>query len=252
MPIFALIHIFNSPAATNNREAIRPRYLTPLDLRVLIPSFTIGYFLLCFLFAYPFSSGEVHQWSGAIWQGFPQYVVFAQYLLIKLFSRFSSRASRQADIRFFRDEYQALSKVYDFAFNVAAATQLFTLAILGGVKISPGLFPPWAAESLTFDNVLNPGPFYGSQPMKSMAGAMQTWFLYDQYTGSAAALVWGSYLYLGTRKTVVTWRDRMWLGWDLLRWCSVAGAGGALVRLLQRRDEAVLLDDEVGEDKKSY
>ena len=38
----------------------------------------------------------------------------------------------------------------------------------------------------------------------------------------------------------------MWLTWDISRWCAVAGAGGALVRLLQRRDEAVLLnaDDE--------
>jgi hypothetical protein len=58
----------------SHKEAIRPRYLDPLDLKVVIPAFGIGYFLLCFLFAYPFSSGVVRQWCGAIWQGFPQFV----------------------------------------------------------------------------------------------------------------------------------------------------------------------------------
>jgi hypothetical protein len=250
MPTFALIHIFTSPAATNNKEAIRPRYLAPLDLKAIIPSFSIGYFLLCFLFAYPFSSDVVRQWCGAFWQGFPHFVVLVQFLLIKLFS-FSSPSSQQPEARSPRVDYQALLKVYSFAFNIAAATQLFTLAVLGGVKFFPGLFPDWATETLTFNNVFNPGPFYGFQPLKSMSSAMQTWFLYDQYTGSAAALIWGSYIYLGSRKTEVTWRDRAWLGWDISRWFVVAGAGGALVRLLQRRDEVLLLDGEADKGKKT-
>jgi hypothetical protein len=80
---------------------------------------------------------------------------------------------------------------------------------------------------------------------------MQTWFLCDQYTGSAAALTWGSYIYLGSRKTEVTWRDCAWLGWDVSRWFIVAGAGGDLVRLLQRRDEVLLLDGEADKGKKT-
>ena len=249
MPIFALIHIFTSTAATNNREAIRPRYLDPLDPKVVIPAFGIGYFLLCFLFAYPFSSGVVRQWCGAIWQGFPEFVVLVQYLLMKLFS-LSSPASKAAKARSLHDDNKALSKVYNFSFNIAAATQLFTLGVLFGVKFFPTIFPQWASETLTFNNVFNPGPFYGSQPMKSMASAMQTWFLYDQISGSAATLIWGSYLYLGSRKMEVTWRDRMWLVCDLARWSAVAGAGGALVRLLQHRDETVLLDSEAEQKKK--
>jgi len=250
MPIFALVHIFISTAATNNKEAIRPRYLAPLDLRVIIPSFGIGYFLLCFLFAYPFSSGVVRQWCGAFWQGFPQFVVFIQYILIKLLLS-ASPSSKSAKARSLYDDNKALSKVYNFSFNIAAATQLFTFAVLFGVKLFPSLFPHWAPETLTFNNVFNPGPFYGSRPMKSMASAMQTWFLYDQISGSAAALLWGSYLYFGSKTTGVTWRDRAWLAWDLSRWCAVAGAGGALVQLLQRRDEALLLnsDDEGRKDQ---
>jgi hypothetical protein len=145
MPILALIHISTSPPATSNREAIRPRYLSPLDLKVVIPSFTIGYFLLCFLFAYPFSSGVVRQWYGAFWQGFPHFVVIVQFCLIKLFS-FSLPSSQQPEARSQRGDYQALLKVYNFAFNIAAATQLFALAVLGGVKFFPGLFPDWATR----------------------------------------------------------------------------------------------------------
>jgi hypothetical protein len=250
MPIYALVHIFTSSAATTNREAIRPRYFALLNLKVIIPAFGIGYFLLSFLFAYPFSSSVVRQWCGAIWQGFPQYVVLVQVLLVKLFSS-SSPPARPTGTRSPRDDYQALSKVYSFAFNIAAATQLFTFAVLGGVKFFPSLFPQWAIATLTFNNVFNPGPFYGSQPMHSMALAMQTFFLYDQYAGSAAALIWGSYLYLVSRKNEVAWRDRAWLGWDISRWFIVAGAGGALVRLLQRRDAALLLDAEAVEGKKT-
>jgi len=250
MPIYALVHIFTSSAATKSREAIRPRYLAPLDLKVIIPTFGIGYFLLSFLFAYPFSSGVVRQWCGAIWQGFPQYVVLVQVLLVKLFSS-SSPPAQPTGTRSPRDDYRALSRVYSFAFNVAAATQLFTFATLGGVKFFPSLFPRWATETLTFNNVFNPGPFYGSQPMTSMSSAMQTFFLYDQYAGSAAALIWVSYLYLGSMKREVAWRDCAWLGWDISRWFIVAGAGGALVRLLQRRDAALLLDAEAVEGKKT-
>jgi hypothetical protein len=248
MPIFSLIHIFGSPVASNNTEAIRPRYCAPLDLKVIVPSFSIGYFLLSFLFAYPFSSGVVRQWCGAIWQAFPHLVVLVQFLLIKL--RSFSSPLQQSGTRSLRSDYKALSRVYGFAFNIAAATQIFTFGVLGGVKFFPGLFPDWATKTLTFNNVFNPGPFYGSQPMKSMSAAMQTWFLYDQYTGSAASLIWGAYLYLDSRKTELTWKDRGWLAWDILRWCSIAGAGGALVQFLRRRDEAVLLEDEVGGGKK--
>jgi hypothetical protein len=42
----------------------------------------------------------------------------------------------------------------------------------------------------------------------------------------------------------------MWLLFDLARWSAVAGAGGALVRLLQHRDETVLLDTEAEQKKK--
>ena len=250
MPIYALVHIFTSSAATKSREAIRPRFLAPLDLKVIIPAFGIGYFLLSFLFTYPFSSGVVRQWCGAIWQGFPQYVVLVQVLLVKLFSS-SSPPAQPTGTRSPRDDYQALSGVYSFAFNVAATTQLFTFAALGGVKFFPSLFPRWATETLTFNNVFNPGPFYVSQPMTSMSSAMQTFFLYDQYAGSAAALIWGSYLYLGSMKREVAWRDFAWLGWDISGWFIVAGAGGALVRLLQRRDAALLLDAEAVEGKKT-
>jgi hypothetical protein len=87
--------------------------------------------------------------------------------------------------------------------------------------------------------------------MTFMASAMRTWFLYDQYTGSAAALIWGVYIYFGSKASEITWKDRAWLGLDICRWSNFAGSGGALVRLLQRRDKAVLLDSEVEEDKQA-
>lgn len=92
MPIYALIHIFTSSAATNDKEAIRPCYPAPLNLKVIIPAFSIECFLVSFLFANLFSSDVVRQWCGAIWQGFPQHVVLVQVLLVKLVSSSSPAA----------------------------------------------------------------------------------------------------------------------------------------------------------------
>jgi hypothetical protein len=69
---------------------MRPQYLAPLNLKVIVPAFSLGYFLFSFLCAYACSSGVLHQWFGVLWQGFPHYVVFLQYLLVKLFSQFSA------------------------------------------------------------------------------------------------------------------------------------------------------------------
>lgn len=249
MPIYCCLHLFTSPAARNDRDAIRPRKLSPLDLKAIIPAFGLGYGVISLLFAYPFTSGNLRQWLCAVWQGFPHFVVGFQYLSVALCEKLSSSSSRQLGSRNFVQDRQALSKFYNFAFNVAASTQMLTFTILGAVKVCPQLFPHRAVETLSFTKVFIPGPFYSEQPMESIGTAAHSFYLYDQYSGSAAALIWATSLYIGSKKASLSWQSYVSLGWDVFRWSLIAGPGGALVRLLQHRDETVLSDGGVDEHK---
>ncbi|ORY70471.1 uncharacterized protein BCR38DRAFT_481605 [Pseudomassariella vexata] len=237
MPLYCGLHLLSSPVALNNPQAVRPLYLAPLYSKAIIPAFGLGYGLLTFLFAYPFESGNTRQWFCAIWQGFPTYVVGTQYLLAALTS---SPRIRKPKNRHERHCIEALSQAYNFAFNVGAATQLFTLAVIGLAKISPSVLPH-IFRNLSFRNVFKPGPFFSMQPMISMAAEMHSFLLYDQYCGSVAAIIWSSTLYISAHRTSLTkWKDYARLGGNILRWSAIGGPGGAMVRLLQQRDEKVL------------
>jgi hypothetical protein len=76
--------------------------------------------------------------------------------------------------------------------------------------------------------------------LKSMATAMHDFFRWDQYVGSMSALIWGVSLDVNNREYELTMSDWLQLGVDILRWSALAGPGGALMRLMQRRDRIIL------------
>ncbi|KAJ9143351.1 hypothetical protein NKR23_g6516 [Pleurostoma richardsiae] len=141
MPVYCCFHLLTSPAATSDVEAIRPRSVMPLNLRAVVPPFSLGYGLLSFLFAYPFSSRSLRQWLCAIWQGFPHYVVGMQYLVSRfLRSRESEPLPSSAALPETRHrDSKALSRVYGFAFGVAAvrsSAPLLSSPQLGSARAS--------------------------------------------------------------------------------------------------------------------
>jgi len=238
MPIYACLHLFTSPAATADTAAIRPRSLAPVGLDAVVPAFGIGYLIPSCLFAYPFASGALRQWLVVLWQGFPHNVVGWQYL----FSRMPTGRSYSAppEARSWSRDYRALSDVYDFAFRVGAAAQILVYAILAAAYLIPSVFPVALADTLTFGDVFVPGHFHSHRKMDSLGSAMHTMFLYDQYAGSVAALIWAVTLYVTSTGKPVTAR----LTWDVVRWSLLAGPAGALVRVIQLRDRVLLVDDK--------
>jgi len=280
MPTYACLHLFTSSAAASTAAAIRPRSLAPIDLEAMVPAFGLGYFALSCLYAFPFPSGTLHQWLGAVWQGFPLHVVGWQHLFSKLLPRHSYSAPPAA--RSWSRDYRALSDAYDFAFNVGAVAQLSVYGVLAAVRLAPSLFSRALADTLTLTDVFVPGPFHSYRKMDSMGCAMHTMFLYDQYAGSAAALIcqflvslsasfrepvsvagavclWASQLHdrantdscsVGAVSLFVTSKQQSLttgaaarLAWDIFRWVLLAGPAGALVRVVQLRDRTLLMDD---------
>jgi len=241
MPLYCTAHLCISlTAVTNTRqpfpqttkprqalaEAILPRNPASLTLDVLIPAFSLGYFVPSLLMSWPVSSSTLHQWLGAVWQGFPLLVVLFQHLFLR-FTRPSSE--HPAEI---------LSRAYNWTFNVAITTQFFAYAVILLAKIYPKLFPDAISAAFTFTSVFMPGPFHSTTPMVSMATAAHNMFKWDQYVGSTAALLWGITLEAASRDMgPASW---VLLGWEVLRWTALAGPAGAVVKLLQRRDREIL------------
>ncbi|GAB1315304.1 hypothetical protein MFIFM68171_05514 [Madurella fahalii] len=240
MPIYGAVQLFISPTFVSSGKALAtavvPQNASHFDLGVLVPAFFVGYFLPTLLMSLPLSPA-VHQWLGATWQGFPLYVVACQHLFARLVN-----VAPQSNA-------EVLSRAYNWAFNIAAVTQLCTYALILAVKTAPGLFPSWAQAAFSFSSVFRPGRFYSTEPLPSLATAMHDFFKWDQYVGSVAAITWGIALYLTSRKSNLSWRAWATLSWNILWWSVLAGPAGALMRLLQRRDEAIVSTREKNDVK---
>ncbi|XMA12749.1 hypothetical protein WAI453_005540 [Rhynchosporium graminicola] len=99
--------------------------------------------------------------------------------------------------------------------------------------------------ALTFQNVFIPPPFWSREPMANMAVGNQTFFQYDQYVGSTAAIVWATTLWIKARKQNMTLNNWLWLAGEIFGISIVAGPGAAWVSLIWNRDELILNDDEL-------
>ena len=252
MPLYGIIHLLTSPTAAKVgpqlAKSIHVRNLPFID--ALVPSTIVGYILPTVLMALPIFSSTLHQWLGGFWQGFPVWVNLLQHIISYVRSKVqgneavvtNGRIPNRADSI---HEMEVLYKSYVFAFGVAATTHITTFGIL----ITRRLFPSLLPSSLNIRDVFIPPPFYSREPMRDMATAIQNFFQYDQYVGSTAALAWAAALHCNCRKSPMTPNDWLWLFGEICGVGLVAGPAGALVSLLWNRDERVLDDEALYEEK---
>ncbi|KAF7561784.1 hypothetical protein G7046_g2333 [Stylonectria norvegica] len=241
-PVFFVVHLIYS-SRLPLLETVHLR--DPTKLQVVGPAFTFGYFLLTCFLVYPFSLSQVHQWSNAIWQVFPLHVVAWQLLFSSVIKRLSIGA--RLDVPKTQIDRSALNHAYGFAWNVAVTTQLCTYAVLLASWIVPGLFPAGVARALTVDKVFIPGSPYSHAPMASAAAAMHEFFKYDLYTGFAGALVWGVHLLSQVRPVLASSRAKREFAKGIIQSVFFAGPGGALVAIMQHRDETALTEEAKAE-----
>lgn len=119
-----------------------------------------------------------------------------------------------------------------------------------GKSISGGIFTTGSGGADLYQCCCS-GPFYSCQPMVLQADAMHSFFLYDQICGLGALLIWSVALLIGVKGTTVGFGDVAGLVRDSCKWILVAGPAGAAVRILQRREEAALGEENSEGSKKS-
>ncbi|KAH7165291.1 hypothetical protein EDB81DRAFT_249573 [Dactylonectria macrodidyma] len=233
VPVFFILHLVVS-SRSSLTDTVRLR--DPTSLHTVAPAFTLGYFVPSFLLAYPFAHAGVRQWANVVWQAFPLHVVLCQAVFTAVVKRTS--LGQDAFTSPVQLDRRALSRAYGFAWNVAVTGQLCTYAVLFTASIDPGLFPAGVARTLSFAEVFFPGLPHSSAPMTSPAAVVHDFFRYDLYVGSAAALVWAVYLLSQVRPSGAEERANLTRG--VVMSLCLSGPGGALVALLQHRDETVL------------
>ncbi len=82
--------------------------------------------------------------------------------------------------------------------------------------------------------------------MKDMVQGALTVLQYDQYVGSAAAIVWAAALHYMSRGRSVTIQEWLWLAFKILGFSLMAGPGGAFIIMMLERDERLLQDGTQG------
>lgn len=248
MPLYGIFHLLTSRTAgrvdRTLAQAIRVPDLTALKTLPWSP--TIDYIIPTILMAIPLQSNTTHQWLGGFWQIFPVWVTFLQYVFrffyvkprVKRESKESNKNLKGAITR--THQQYVLHNAYLFSFLTSAVCHLGTLAIVGARWLTPVLFSPLAQDTLSFREVFIPPPFYLCAEMKSMAAGINNFFQYDQYIGSAAAIVWAVALNINSRKCPLSCRGWVELAIEIVGSSIVAGPGGALVALMWHRDERLL------------
>lgn len=245
-PLYYVVHLLLTSKASWSQSVHVRDYLS---LHTVVPSILLGYIVPCIFMAYPFSNYNVRQWSNAVWSMAPFYIFILQIVFTGLLKRLSVG----------QDAYKpkvvldkaALRHAYGFAWNIAVVSQMTTYAVLIAASVLPGIFPNGLARSFTVSKVFAPGaPPHSYEPMSSAAVAMHNFLIYDFATGSVAGLVWGLQQLLEVKPELKVGEERANLARGVVKSVLLSGPGGALIALMQHRDESVLSAEAKAEKTK--
>lgn len=261
MPLYAMIHLTTSPAAEDVGPALLEAVPTSnsLELSVLPQALVVGYVIPAVLMSVPLFTNSVHQWFGGLWQGSPLWSMLLQKLLasrlrrqlqlpdIRNRGKISQSGSKESPTRYpqspvclAKDEKGLLAKAYLFAFIWCVLSQIIPLVLITAVRLRPSAFPSHLYEAWTVVKVFAPPPFWSTKKMESMATGMHDFFLYDQYVGSTAAIVWSTALYVNSRETPMKMKSWAKLAFVITALSVSAGPAGAVVWLMWERDRFLL------------
>lgn len=256
MPLYGMVHLLTSPAA----EEVGPVLLEatsivkPLEVSTMPLAFMLGYIVPAILMSIPVFPNWLHQWFGGLWQGSPIWSMAIQILLAsRLEKRRRARSISQPNSKepFARGsqspmpwmrlkEKDLLARTYLFAFVWCVISQIIPLALIVAVHLYPSAFPSSLQEAWTFFNVFVPPPFWSTEKMVSMASGMHDFFLYDQYVGSTAAIIWSSTLYVNSRENRMLIKSWVKLAFVITALSLLTGPVGAVVWLMWERDQKLL------------
>lgn len=235
-PLFFITHLLWTSKSTLS-QLTRLRDHIPLQTVTL--AFYLGYFVPSIFLAYPFSQHSIRQWCNIVWQPFPVYVVLLQNVYTNIIKRTS--VGQDAWTSKVQLDRKALSHAYGFAWNVAVAGQMCTYAALVAANIFPNWFPAGVAKALTLQRVFVPAAPHTNERFTDAAAVMHNFFLYDFYIGAAAAIIWAVYQLSQAKPEAFSSREEranLWRG--IITSVLLSGPGGAVIALMQHRDETVL------------
>jgi hypothetical protein len=231
-PLYYAIHLFwTSKASWAERVHVRDY----LSLHTVVPSVLLGYIVPVIFMVYPFSNYNVRQWSNAVWSMAPFYIFALQIVFTGLLKRLS--VGQDANKSKVVLDKAALRHAYSFAWNIAVVSQITTYIVL----LTSSFLPKNLASALTASKVFVPDAApHSYTPMSSAAAATHNFLIYDFATGSLAGLVWAVYQLLEVKPELKVGEERMGLVRGVVRSLLLSGPGGALVAVMQHRDESVL------------
>ncbi|KAI1376863.1 hypothetical protein F4677DRAFT_76611 [Hypoxylon crocopeplum] len=262
MPLYGMIHMTTSPAAEDVGpvllEAVATTSLS--ELSTLPQAFILGYVVPAVLMSVPLFSNPLHQWFGGLWQGSPIFTMLLQKLLAIRQAKYrrphgirNGRKAPQSGIKqpparssqspvslAIAQEKELLARAYLFAFVWCIISQIGPLMLIAAVHVRPSAFPSRLQEAWTVFNVFVPPPFWSTEKMESMGTGMHDFFLYDQYVGSTAAVIWSVALYVNLRETPMLARSWAKLAFVVAALSVFTGPAGAVVWLVWERDQLLL------------
>ncbi|KAE9378556.1 hypothetical protein N431DRAFT_302783, partial [Stipitochalara longipes BDJ] len=234
MPLFCLTHLLASRTAMRlDGMAFRIGNLVVLD--TLPTVLLIGYFVPALLYAIPLPQEltALHQWFGGLWQGFPLYITLVQ-LIIRVWYHSISVPDTQPSAATKDFEINSLRKAYYFALSSCVVTHTPSY-IIGLVNmLSPTLNKFIGLKDVSVSAVFAPQPFYLFNPV-NMADGIHYLLIYDQFFGSAAALVWASAINIDISTNLGIAHILIFLC-KIVGYTLLSGPAGAMLWLFWDRD----------------
>lgn len=261
MPLYSILFLLR-PAVLEFRgpdlvDRIRPRNLA--ELEVLPIALGLGYVLLAIAMSQPSVPNYLHQWLGALWQASPFWIMVWQKLLAAILARWRNTIQKGGDNIQIRQglrpgspmnsntrhvERMLLGRAYELAFFSCLASHIAPLVFITIASSDIPVFSSLASEALTFSNVFIPPSPIWVEKMASMASGIHSFFQYDQYLGSAAAIIWSWtlwYNYSGNESNTTTaTTETLRFGFVFL----VASPAGTVVWFIWDRDHRLLIRHE--------
>jgi hypothetical protein len=186
---------------------------------------------------------------------FPLCVFVAQKLIAKIgnvfiFKYYTQKSSSRAGTRNpqLLQTREALEVVYLYGIYISSFTHTATTTLIATTRLFPDLYTTAAWKAFDPLNIFVPQGFLSSDQVESIAQGMHIFLQYDDYTGSAAMVIWAMYLSMTMRPKGEISTRALWKRAVVLVVLALYGPGTTTVILWKEIDHQEIISRMIEED----
>lgn len=235
IPLYLALYLSTSPTVPARKASL---VADMYEVASIPLSLVCGFVVPAVVLSLPapsMQSYESKQTWIAIWQAFPLWVSGSQQVVKRCIQSMWPQGYRMTD----STSPTTLRVVYGFLLVCAGVTQVATVTLSLTSLLFPGIFASEYVGVLNPQRIAVPVALTPSTKMASVGSGSFMFLQYDEMVGSAAVLLWATFMFANSKSADQTLGDWGGLAARIAFLTALTGPIGCALALLWARDELV-------------